>query len=145
MKRLILSTIVLTGIAAGPVWAADPADVLKEADRAFAALAAKEGPGRAFQAFGAPHVTLLNSAQPHVVPDDFPKRFGPEDKFTWEPDEAQISAGGDMGYTMGHANIYGKDKEGKEVISHTRYVTIWRKQPDGSWKFIFDGGVDQPK
>lgn len=144
MKRLILSTIFIAGVSAGPVWAADPADVLKDADRAFAALAAKEGPGLAFQAFAAPNVTLLNSAQPHVTPDVFPKLFGPDQKFAWEPDEAQISAGGDMGYTMGHATISGKDKEGKATVTKTRYVTIWRKQPDGSWKFIFDGGVDQP-
>jgi ketosteroid isomerase-like protein len=140
MKRLILSTIFL----AGRVYAADPADVLKDADRAFSALAVKEGPGRAFQAFAAADVTLLNAAQPHVTPNDFPKSFGPDDKFVWEPDEAQISAGGDMGYTMGHATITGKDKEGKPTLSHSRYVTIWRKQPDGSWKFIFDGGVPQP-
>jgi ketosteroid isomerase-like protein len=140
MKRLILSTIFL---ASGAL-AADPAEVLKQADRDFAALSAKEGPGRAFHDFAAPNVTLLNSHDPHATPDVFPKRFGPDTQIAWEPDEAQISAGGDLGYTMGHATITGKDKEGKPTLSHSRYVTIWRKQPDGSWKFIFDGGVDQP-
>jgi ketosteroid isomerase-like protein len=140
MKRLILSTIFLAGSAL----AADPADVLKQADRDFAALSAKEGPGRAFHDFAAPNVTLLNSAQPHSTPEALLKSFGPDTQIAWEPDEAQISAGGDMGYTMGHATITGKDKEGKATTSHSRYVTIWRKQADGSWKFIFDGGVPQP-
>lgn len=140
MKRLILSTIFLAGRAL----AADPADVLKQADRDFAALSAKEGPGRAFHDFAAPEVTLLNAHDPHVTPEAFLKRFGPDTQIAWAPDEAQISAGGDLGYTMGEATITGKDKEGKPALKHMRYVTIWRKQKDGAWKFIFDGGVDQP-
>jgi len=140
MKRLVW----LVALAAGQVMAADPADVLKEADRAFAALAAKEGPGLAFQAFSAPAATLLNAAQPHVTPEAFPHRFGPDTRISWDPDEAAISAGGDFGYTMGHATITDRDKDGKPTGSNVRYVTIWRKQPDGSWKFILDGGVPQP-
>ena len=135
MKRLLLSTIVI----AGPVFAADPADILKEADRAFAALSAKQGPGPAFQAFAAPDVTLLNAAQPHVTPEQLGKRFGADTQIAWEPDEAVISAGGDLGYTLGHATVTAQGKQTK-----TRYLTIWRKQPDGSWKFILDGGVPQP-
>jgi ketosteroid isomerase-like protein len=135
MKRLILSTIVI----AAPVFAADPADVLKEADRAFAGLSAKQGPNAAFQAFAAPDVTLLNAAQPHVTPEQLGKRFPPDLQIAWEPDEAVISAGGDLGYTMGHATITSGGKAEK-----SRYLTVWRKQPDGSWKFILDGGVPQP-
>ena len=135
MKRLILSTIVI----AAPVFAADPADVLKEADRAFAALSARQGPNAAFQAFAAPDVTLLNAAQPHVTPEQLGKRFPPDLRIAWEPDEAVISAGGDLGYTMGHATVTSGAK-----IDKSRYLTVWRKQPDGSWKFIFDGGVAQP-
>jgi ketosteroid isomerase-like protein len=135
MKRLLLSMIVISG----PVLAADPADVLKDADRAFAALSARQGPGPAFQAFAAPDVVILNSAQPHTTPEQLGKRFGPGLAIAWEPDEAVISAGGDLGYTMGHATITDQGKESK-----TRYLTVWRKQPDGSWKFILDGGVPQP-
>ena len=135
MKRLLLSTIVI----ALPAFAADPADVLKDADRAFAALSAKQGPNAAFQAFAAPNVTILNAAQPHATPEQLGKRFPSGLQIAWEPDEAVISAGGDFGYTMGHATL---TEDGK--ISKSRYVTIWRKQPDGSWKFILDGGVPQP-
>jgi len=135
MKRLLLSTIVI----AGPVLAADPADVLKDADRAFAALSARQGANAAFQAFAAPDVTILNAAQPHTTPEQLGKRFPPDLEIAWDPDEAVISAGGDLGYTMGHATITRAGKTEK-----SRYLTIWRKQPDGSWKFILDGGVPQP-
>jgi ketosteroid isomerase-like protein len=140
MKRLILSTIFL----AGGVMAADPAEVLKEADRSFAALSAKEGPGHAFAAYAAQTVLVPNSAEPHITGQSFLTAFSPDTQIAWEPDEAQISAGGDLGFTLGHATITGKDKEGKPTTSRTRYVTIWRKQPDGSWKFVLDGGFPQP-
>jgi len=135
MNRLLLSTIFI----ALPALAADPADTLKEADRAFAALSARQGPNAAFQAYAAPDVTLLNAAQPHTTPEQLGKRFPPDLKIDWEPDEAVISAGGDLGYTLGHATI---TRDGK--VDKSRYLTIWRKQPDGSWKFILDGGVPQP-
>lgn len=140
MKRLILSTIFM----AGRVLAADPADVLKDADRAFAALSAKEGPGKAFAAYAAANVLVPNSADPHITGQSFLTRFGADTQIAWEPDEAQISAGGDLGFTMGHATITVLDKDGKPTTSRTRYVTIWRKQPDGSWKFVLDGGFPQP-
>ena len=25
-----------------------------------------------------------------------------------------------------------------------RYITIWRKQPDGNWKVVLDAGANEP-
>ncbi len=144
MKRLFLSTIVIGGLFAAPGFAADPADVLKEADRAFAKMGHEKGPGPAFQAFAAPSVTLLNAAGPPVTPEQLGKRFPAGAQFEWAPDEAVISAGGDLGYTLGHATVTMPGKDGKLETSKSRYITVWKKQPDGSWKFILDGGVDAP-
>ena len=140
MKRLLLSTIVL----AAPALAADPADALKDADRAFAALAREKGPGPAFRSFAAPSVTLFNSAGPPVTPEQLGTRFPAGASFEWAPDEAVISAGGDLGYTIGHATVTMPDQDGTPRTSRQRYITVWRKQPDGSWKFILDGGIPQP-
>lgn len=140
MKRLLLSTIVI----ALPAIAADPADVLKEADRAFARLAHEKGPGPAFQAYAAPSVTLFNSAGPKVTPEQLGKRFPPGADFEWEPEEAVISNGGDLGYTVGHARVTLPGKDGKAETGEQRYITVWKKQPDGSWKFILDGGIPRP-
>lgn len=47
----------------------------------------------------------------------------------------KISASGDMGYTYGiHTNTNKKTGE----ITKGTYVTIWQKQPDGSWKFVLE-------
>jgi ketosteroid isomerase-like protein/quercetin dioxygenase-like cupin family protein len=45
------------------------------------------------------------------------------------PTKADVSASGDVGYTTGtyRATINGAEENGK-------YVEVWKKQPDGSWK-----------
>jgi ketosteroid isomerase-like protein len=60
-------------------------------------------------------------------------------ELTWKPVKVEISAGGDMGYTFGFSSYKTKD-----TTAYTTYCTIWRKQKDGSWKFIFDGGNSIP-
>ena len=42
---------------------------------------------------------------------------------------------GDLGYTVGKAKF-----ENAEDSWRSTYVTIWRKQPDGTWKVLFDTG-----
>ena len=47
----------------------------------------------------------------------------------WTPSKATVSSAGDIGYTSGtyEATMGGAAEKGK-------YVTVWKKQPDGKWK-----------
>ena len=53
----------------------------------------------------------------------------------WWPNFAGVARSGDLGFTTGPATING----GKPGIF---YFTVWARQPDGGWKWVFDGGVD---
>ena len=64
----------------------------------------------------------------------------PDNHLTWMPVGAGIAASGDLGYTYGTYEFQTKDKEGKPVVSHGKYTTIWKKQKDGSWKVALDMG-----
>lgn len=69
----------------------------------------------------------------------------PEDyQLTWTPTDASMDPSGDMGYTWGHFEGRGKDAGGNPVTTAGRFITIWRKQPDGSWKVVLDAGADEP-
>jgi uncharacterized protein (TIGR02246 family) len=57
---------------------------------------------------------------------------------SWEPLEARISDGGDMGYLIERTTLKMNGPDGKPVTQHFRAVTIWRKQADGSWKNVVD-------
>lgn len=51
----------------------------------------------------------------------------------WAPSKAELSAAGDVGYTVGtyEASASGATEKGK-------YVTVWKKQSDGTWKVVED-------
>lgn len=63
---------------------------------------------------------------------------------TWEPLFCDVSASGDMGYTYGPATFEVKDSTGNRKVLTSYYLTIWKKQPDGQWKYVMDTGT-QPK
>jgi ketosteroid isomerase-like protein len=55
----------------------------------------------------------------------------------WNPDGAVIA--GELSVTHGHFEFHERtDGADKKVAG--QYVTVWRKQKDGSWKFVWDGG-----
>jgi ketosteroid isomerase-like protein len=59
---------------------------------------------------------------------------------TWEPSRAEVSTGGDLGYTVGRYTSVRVGNLGQEVRSSGVYVSIWRRQEDGSWKVEMDLG-----
>lgn len=62
----------------------------------------------------------------------------------WSPDWADISSDGSFGYTTGGWNFYPKGKKG-EAAGFGEYLTIWKKQTDGTFKAIVDIGVSHEK
>jgi len=63
-------------------------------------------------------------------------------QLTWTPTDALMGPSGDMGYTWGHFEGKSKDANGNPVLTSGRYMTVWRKQPDGSWKVVLDAGAN---
>jgi ketosteroid isomerase-like protein len=72
--------------------------------------------------------------------------FGdPTLRLVWDPDTASIAAANDLGYTIGRYQLRRLSPDGSfTVLSTGRYLTIWRKQPDGSWKAELDTGNPDP-
>jgi ketosteroid isomerase-like protein len=57
---------------------------------------------------------------------------------TWSPDAVIVSDAGDMASTYGKYIWTSKDSTGKTYISKGVFHTVWKKQKDGSWKYIWD-------
>jgi hypothetical protein len=140
MKYLLLA-LALAACASAPVGedeashAASPAPVIA-AERAFAARAGEVGWVPAFREYTAPDGEI---AQPNgyanapaelaEAPDD-----GNRNLFWW-PAYAGISRDAGFGFTTGPVSF----DEARTPRGH--YFTVWRRQADGSWKWIYDGGV----
>ena len=64
---------------------------------------------------------------------------------TWTPVHADMAASGDLGYTYGNYVTKSKDKDGKPVTQYGKYMSVWRKQKDGTWKVVADMGNASPE
>ncbi|MBL0056459.1 MAG: hypothetical protein IPP31_09725 [Chitinophagaceae bacterium] len=55
----------------------------------------------------------------------------------WEPKGGQVALSGELGFTYG---VYALRPADKDTLMYGNYVSIWKKQSDGSWKYILDSG-----
>ena len=71
----------------------------------------------------------------------------PSDKrpvLAWQPAFAGMAESGDMGFTTGPWEAKADIKDEK-FSGHGHFVTVWKKQPDGSWRFVVDLGINHPQ
>ena len=63
------------------------------------------------------------------------KRFfdGKEAPFCWEPETVEVLGSGSLALSSGPVH----DPEGKQIGT---FSTIWRLEPDGHWRVVFDKG-----
>ena len=122
---------------------ADP-DVLMEADRAFAAAVAENGTDAWVSWFAADGAQIQPGAGEIVGHDAIRSLMAglddPNLTLSWEPLRADIAASGELGWTTGSFVSEAVGADGEVQRGQGRYVTIWRKQPDGSWKVVMDLG-----
>lgn len=57
---------------------------------------------------------------------------------TWKPDFVDVSVSGDMGYTYGSYSFKATKKTGELIESEGIFHTVWKKQKDGSWRYVWD-------
>jgi ketosteroid isomerase-like protein len=121
-----------------------PAGPMIQADLDFAALAGKAGAPAAFGEFAAPEAVLIGGGQIRRGPDAIRANLaaGPASDWAWFPVVAHAAAAGDLGFTVGQAVI--RPRSGGEP-SYSKYLTVWRRGPDGRLRFLTDAGNPRPK
>ena len=136
MRAIIagLTCLIIGACATAPEAAQSAAPVIA-VEREFAADAARRGWAAAFRAYAAPDATMLNP-DPVNAHDALARIEGSgETTLDWRPAFAGISRSGDFGFTTGPFLFRGRDG----IAGH--YFTVWRRQPGGGWKWIFDAGT----
>jgi ketosteroid isomerase-like protein len=133
-------------IAAIPAFAADARQEILRADAEFCALAQKAGVVPAIRAYSAPDAAFLDVAPSGLRGPDAAALhmdgLPPGAVLRWEPHFADASASGDFGYSRGTYELT-LPRAGGPPVRHTgRYLTIWKRQPDGKWKLVFDTGAE---
>ncbi len=137
-----LLSISLSGRAAEP----DPLEAARamvDAERKFYQTGQEKGTRAAFLAFLADDGIVFRPG-PLNGKEVWGKR--PETGFDliWEPTFAAMSRSADFGYDTGPAKWRANKKEEK-FAGHGQFISIWKKQKDGSWKVALDLGIENPE
>lgn len=121
-----------------------PRDAFARADLDFARLAADSGAPNAFARYAAPDaVTFAGSGEINIGPSGIRARMmegRAGAQWRWHPVVSIVAATGDLGATVGEAEI----RVPGAAPFYSKYLTVWQRQPDGSLKFIVDGGNARP-
>jgi ketosteroid isomerase-like protein len=112
-------------MAAGPISAID-------AERAFAADAQKLGQWTAFRKFAAEDAVMF-VPQPTNAQQWLKGKKDPPVSVFWWPGRSYVSCDGTVAINTGPwVRAWGK------AVGY--FTTVWVKQPDGSWKWVYDAG-----
>ncbi len=110
---------------------------LLKADNDFSLLSAEKGLRKAYlENIDSNGVLLRPNQMPIAGADAVDFIIGLKDtgySMLWKPLNAVVAASGDMGYTYG---VYKIKSSVIDTTLYGTYVSIWKKQADGKWKFV---------
>lgn len=150
MKNFICLTLLLGSISLGvaqKVQKSSPLQSMVDTERAFARMSAEQGVRPAFMAFIADDGILFRPTAvkgkqwmtEHPLPTSDKRPL-----LSWQPTFADIARAGDMGYTTGPWE-YKPDIHDAKPVAWGHFLTVWKKQADGLWKFAIDLGISNPQ
>ena len=146
LLAIIVFPVVRTPALASPT---ATADTLKLLEGEFMKAAAEKGSAGYMSYYADDAVEVPNGEAFLQGKTNIAKTMGflddKNNSLTWTPIGADISFSGDLGYTYGTFEFRSKDKEGKPVVEHGKYTSIWKKQKDGNWKVVLDMGNATPE
>ncbi len=113
-----------------------------QAEADFAAMAQKEGVPSAFETFAAEdgviHRNNLIIEGKQAIADFYHNGNWKNTTLNWVPDKVVASKSGDLGYTYGRFLYSTQDSTGQTNTVEGIFHTVWKKQPDGHWRFVWD-------
>lgn len=145
MRRVAMCAVVLgliAGCGGGPGTENQGESVL-EADRSFSrAMSAKDSERfveflaedavfYGFEGVSVGRQQVVEQWEPMLDPDRLPE-------MSWVPEEAEVSESGDLAVTRGHYRIarHVTEEGTMDVTGH--YMTVWRREPSGAWKVVWE-------
>jgi ketosteroid isomerase-like protein len=115
-----------------------------ETELKFAEMAQKNGIAKAFEEFADENAVLLRNDKLIIGKDSLMRSFKDQNSssktgsLTWSPDFVDVSASGDLGYTYGKYTYTQTDSLGNTKSDTGIFHTVWKKLPDGKWRFVWD-------
>ena len=115
---------------------------IKDVEQAFNDLLAKEGRAVAFAHFAAPDGGIFRNGKMIMGKDSifafYDRKTSVNVKLTWKPTHIDLADDFSMASTSGPFEYSGERANGETFASTGLFHTVWKRQQDGSWKYIYD-------
>ena len=144
MKYIVLVVICL--VVQLSVQAQPALQEMVKTEQAFSKMAEEKPTRDAFLAFIADDGLLFRPGAVNGKKWMLEHPAPPTDKkplLAWQPSFACMSTSGDMGFTTGPWE-FKADVKDEKPSGYGHFVTVWKKQADGTWKFVVDLGISHP-
>lgn len=115
---------------------------IRDTEESFAKMAAEKGIPAAFSFYAAEHGVISRSGKLIKGRDSifyyYNNQKVQEPQLTWSPVFIDVAGSGDLGYTYGTYKYSFRDTTGVRKEYRGIFHTVWKRQPDGSWRFVWD-------
>ncbi len=147
MKKVILCLVTLILISCSKKTAPANPEAFKQeiykVEDDFKNMAQTKGIQEAFYAFADDNAVMKRDNDSLIEGKEAIKALFGDPKFknatvTWKPDFVDVSNDGTLAYTYGRYVWTTTDSLGSKKDFKGRFHTVWKKQKDGSWKFVWD-------
>jgi ketosteroid isomerase-like protein len=117
-------------------------DIFKT-EKAFEKMAAEKGVAQAFYYFADENAVIHRENDTLIIGKEnirsyYDKKFTKNTTVNWTPDYIDVSDCGTLAYTYGKFVWKIKNTDGEIVEYKGVFHTVWKKQKDNSWKFVWD-------
>lgn len=145
MTRVALVVVAAFAATISVLAQASALDEMVQTERRFAARALVVGWKQSFLEYFADSAVGFDGEQTAPAKEMFRKAPDPprDRKLIWEPRYGDIASSADLGWLTGPVRrIVPGQNNGQPY--HALYSSVWKRQPDGSFKVVMDVGVDTP-
>lgn len=117
---------------------------IRQTEQAFSEMAQKEGIPTAFLTYADDDAVILRNDRlikgKEALRDFYSHQTTPKEQvsLTWKPDFVNVSSSGDLGYTYGSYQYTVTDSLGNTKTAKGFFHTVWKRQVDGTWRFVWD-------
>ncbi len=113
------------------------------AEKEFEKMAAEKGIAEAFWFFADSNAVIKRQNDTLIQGKEEIRKYYSNDFYknasvTWSPDFIDVDAQGSLAYTYGKYLWKTKDSGGKREEFRGVFHTVWKKQPNGEWKYVWD-------
>jgi ketosteroid isomerase-like protein len=118
-------------------------DEIFQTEKAFEKMAAEKGIAEAFYFFADENAVIRRGNDSLISGKEnirvyYENTTGKNATVNWTPDFVDVSDCGTLGYTYGRYVWKIKDEAGAIVEYKGIFHTVWKKQADKSWKYVWD-------